>query len=336
VPPAGRLIKILLGIAISGALLVWLFWNVDVRAITARLADTHWGWLALSITLCLAALWARAARWYHLFPRSAHPTHLFNAVMIGYMGNNVLPLRAGEVLRVYVVTRRGQPFWTTITTLVVERALDGLAIGILLAFVFFLIPTPREVAWAAETFVGIVLAMLIVLAAITAAPLPCRILIHSLAYRWPAIERRLLAIFDTMSDGLQGMRRPSQLLPTAVWSLVIWVMIVLSVWTGFRAARLDLPVTAALCVIAFVGLGVSLPSSPGFIGVFQAATVLALSFFGVGKVDALSFSLLLHASQFVPVTVWGLLLLVVEHVSLTEATRAGRPAPAMTPPGEPG
>jgi uncharacterized protein (TIRG00374 family) len=323
VPSTGQLVKILLGIAISAALLVWLFWNVDLRAVAARLSDTQWGWLAVSIALNLGSLWARAARWRHLFPQGAHPSHLLNAVMIGYMGNNLLPLRAGEVLRVYVVTRRGQRFWTTVTTLVVERALDGLAVGIVLAFVFFLIPTPREVAWAAEIFVALVLAMLVVLVAITAAPLPCRILIHSLTYRWPGIERRLLVVFDTMSDGLQGMRRPSQLLPTAIWSVAIWVAIVASVWTCFQAARLDLPVTAALCVIAFIGLGVSLPSSPGFIGVIQAATVLALSFFGIGKADALGFSLLMHASQFVPVTLWGLLLLVVEHVSLTEATRTG-------------
>src|SRR5215468_4088644 len=112
------------------------------------LADTHWGWLAVSIACCLASLWARAVRWRYLFPRTVHPTHLFNAVMIGYMGNNLLPLRAGEVLRVYVVTRRGQPLWTTVTTLVVERALDGLAIGIVLAFVFLRVPTPREFAWA--------------------------------------------------------------------------------------------------------------------------------------------------------------------------------------------
>ncbi|HEX6774775.1 MAG TPA: lysylphosphatidylglycerol synthase transmembrane domain-containing protein [Methylomirabilota bacterium] len=333
-PSAGRLIKILLGIAISVALLVWLFWKVDVRAVFARLADTHWGWLAVSIVVALSSLWARAVRWRLLFPRHAHPTHLFNAVMIGYMGNNVLPLRAGEVLRVYVVTRRGQPFWTTVTTLVVERALDGVAIGAVLAFVFFLIPTPREIAWAAETFVGVVLLMVIVLVGIAAAPMPCRILIHSLCYRWPAIDRRLLAIFDSMSDGLQGMRRPAQLVPTAVWSVVIWMAIVFSVWACFRAARLDLPVSAALCVIAFIGLGVSLPSSPGFIGVFQAATVLALSIFGVDKVDALGFSLLLHASQFIPVTLWGLLLLVVEHVSLTDAARA-RETPGMTPPGDP-
>ena len=334
-PSSGRLIKILLGIAISAALLVWLFWNVDLRDVGARLADTRWGWLGVSIALNLSSLWARAVRWRYLFPQRAGPTHLFNAVMIGYMGNNLLPLRAGEVLRVYVVTRRGQRFWTTVTTLVVERALDGLAVGIVLAFVFFLIPTPREVAWASEVFVALVLAMLVVLIAIAAAPLACRILLHSLTYRWPAVEAHLLVIFDSMSDGLQGMRRPAQLLPTAVWSVAIWVLIVASVWTCFQAARLDLPLTAALCVIAFIGLGVSLPSSPGFIGVIQAATVLALSFFGIGKADALSFSLLLHASQFAPVTLWGLLLLVVEHVSLKEVARVGG-APGMASPGEPG
>ena len=58
--------------------------------------------------------------------------------------------------------------------------LDGLAVGIVLAFVFFQIPTPREVAWASEVFVGLILAMMVVLVAIAAAPLPCRILIRSL------------------------------------------------------------------------------------------------------------------------------------------------------------
>lgn len=334
-PPARRLIKILLGIAISVALVVWLFWKVDTRALATRLADTHWGWLVVSVAASLLGFWARAVRWRHLFPRGAHPTHLFNAVMIGYMGNNLLPLRAGELLRVYVVTRRGQPFWITVTTLVVERVLDGLAIGLILALVFFTVPAPPEIAWAAETFVAVVLAMMAVLVAITAAPLTCRTLLHTLTYRWPAIERRLLSIFDSMSDGLQGLRRPAQLVPTLLWSLVIWVAIVFAVWTCFKAARLELSVSAALCVLGFLGLGISLPSSPGFIGVFQAATVLALTLFGVDRVDALSFSLLLHASQFVPVTVWGLLLLVVEHVSLTDASRVGV-APGMSPPGQTG
>jgi uncharacterized membrane protein YbhN (UPF0104 family) len=81
---------------------------------------------------------------------------------------------------------------------------------------------------------------------------------------------------------------------------------------------------AAWAVLAFVGLGVSLPSSPGFVGVIQAATVLALALFSVPHTEALSFSLLLHASQFVPVTAAGLILLIVEQVSLAEVTQGLR------------
>jgi glycosyltransferase 2 family protein len=322
VPGAARLVKILIGIAISAALLVYLFWNVDLRAVIARLSDTHWGWLTLSMALNLASLWARAVRWRYLFPPRSHPKRLFNAVMIGYMGNNLLPLRAGEVLRVYVAARHGPRVWTTVATLVVERALDGLAVGLVLAFVFSVVPMPREMAWAAQVFGALVVCLLVALVVIAAFPLPCRIFIHSLSYRWPAVERRLVQAFDVMEEGLQGMRRLRQLVPMAVWSAVIWFVIVLSVWAGFRAAHLDLPLLAGFAVIAFVGLGVSLPSSPGFVGVVQAATVLALSLFDVPKADALSFSLLLHASQFVPVTLWGLALLVVEHVSLTAAARS--------------
>ena len=120
-----------------------------MRAITARLADTRWSFLALSVALNLFSLWCRAHRWGFLFPPGARPSHLFNAVMIGYMGDNLLPLRAGEVLRAYVVARRGENFWTTVTTMVVERVLDGLAVGLMLAAVFFLVPVPREFEWAA-------------------------------------------------------------------------------------------------------------------------------------------------------------------------------------------
>jgi hypothetical protein len=89
-----------------------------------------------------------------------------------------------------------------------------------------------------------------------------------------------------------------------------------------HAAHLDLPLVASWVVLAFLGLGVSLPSSPGFVGVVQAAIVLALALFAVPRAEALSFSLLFHASQFLPITAAGLVCLLLEHVSLTDAARA--------------
>lgn len=320
-PSRGRLLKIVLGLAVSAALIVYLFSHADLRAIGARLADTHWGFLAASVALSLGSLWARSRRWRYLFPPGANPSGLFNAVMIGYMANNLLPLRAGEVVRAYVVTRRGQRFWTTVTTMVVERVLDGLAIGLLLASLFLLIPVPRELEWAALVFLSLDLALIAFLGIFALAPTRCNRLARILTGGRPSLAARLERLLDTLDRGLAGVRAPRHVLPMLGWSCAIWIAQVASIWAGFHAARLDLPLVAAWTTLAFLGLGVSLPSSPGFVGVIQAAVVTALRLFSVPYDDALSFSLLFHVSQFVPVTVWGLVLLFVEHVSLAEAVR---------------
>jgi uncharacterized protein (TIRG00374 family) len=330
VPSRGRLLKIVLGLAVSAALLVYLFWHADLRAVGARLLDTHWGFLAASIALNLGSLWARTRRWSYLFPPGPPPASLFNAVMIGYMANNLLPLRAGEVVRAYVVIRRGQRFWTTVTTMVVERVLDGLAIGLILASLFLLIPIPRELEWAALAFLSVDLALIAFLGAFALAPARCKGLARVLTGGRPALAARADRLLDTFDAGLAGVRAPRHVAPLLGWSCLIWLALVASIWTGFQAARLDLPVVAAWTTLGFLGLGVSLPSSPGFVGVIQAAVVTALRLFGVPYDDALSFSLLFHASQFVPVTVWGLVLLFVEHVSLAEAVRTQGVPPEST------
>jgi len=330
VPSRGRLLKILLGLAVSSGLVVYLFSRADLSAIGARLADTHWGFLAASSALNLGSLWARSRRWGYLFPPGARPSGLFNAVMIGYMANNLLPLRAGEVVRAYVVTRRGQRFWTTVTTMVVERVLDGLAIGLLLASLFLLISIPRDLEWAALVFLSVDLVLLALLGVFALAPARCQRLVRILVSGRPALAARAERLLVTFDVGLAGLRAPRHVLPMIGWSCAIWGALVMSIWAGFRAARLDLPVAAAWTTLGFLGLGVSLPSSPGFVGVVQAAVVTALRLFDVPYDDALSFSLLLHVSQFVPITVWGLVLLFVEQVSLAEAVRARSVPPETT------
>lgn len=322
-----RLAKIVLGIAVSAALLVYLFWNVDLHEVAIRLASTNWWFLAVSVGLNLGSLWMRAWRWYYLFPPGSEPSHLFNALMIGYMGNNVLPLRAGEVVRAYVASRRGQRFWTVLATIVVERALDGLAIGLIVAALFLVIPIPAQLRWPAAVFLSVDLVAMALLAVIALAPGWCGGLIRALFHRWSWVERRAMDVLGTMSEGLRGVRAGHHFVPISLSTILIWGLFALSVWTGLRAAHLYLPLAASWTVLAFLGLGVSLPSSPGYVGVVQAATVLALALFSVARTEALSFSLLIHASQFVPVTLYGVILLLVEHVSLSEATRtAGAPA----------
>jgi glycosyltransferase 2 family protein len=326
-PSSRRLGKILLGLTVSVGLLVYCFWDVDFRVVVGRLRETLWTFLALSVALNFVSLWMRAVRWYYLFPPETNPSHLFRALLIGYMGNNLLPLRAGELVRVYVATRRGQRFGTTFATVVVERVLDGLAVGLIVAALLVVVSVPTNLRWSIIVFLVLDLAGLLVLVTIATMPGVCRVLIEMLFRRVAWVERRLIRLLDVMIEGLRGLRAARHIGPIVAYSVGIWLSLALSVWTALHAAHLDLPLVAAWTLLAFLGLGVSLPSSPGFVGVIQAATVLALTLFAVPRTEALSFSLLMHASQFFPITIVGLLYLLVEQVSLTDAAR-GAVAPS--------
>jgi uncharacterized membrane protein YbhN (UPF0104 family) len=165
------------------------------------------------------------------------------------------------------------------------------------------------------------LAAMAVLGVMAAAPARCRGLARRLVGGWPRAARFADRVLDTFDEGLQGVRARRHVLPLVCWSAAIWLVLALAVWTAFRAVHLALPLTAAWAVLAFLGLGVSLPSSPGFVGVVQAVTVLALDIFGVDRAQAVSFSVLLHAAQYFPVTAYGLVLLLFEQMSLTDITR---------------
>ena len=328
-PSRRRLLRIALGLLVSVGLLVYLFHDVDFGEMGRRLASTRWAFLAASVATYLVGLWSRARRWHYLYPPDAHPTHLLRAIVIGYMGNNLLPLRAGEVLRTYVMARHGQRLWTTVGTIVVERVLDGLAVGCILAYLLVAVALPRELWWAAVIFVAVDLALIGVLAVMAGAPAACRRIALALTQRIaPPLVRRVSDSLETFNEGLRGARSRAHLAPMLAWSIVGWVLWAVSAWMGLYATHLELPLAASWAVLGFVGLGVSLPSSPGFAGIVQAATVLALALFSVPRQEALSFSLLLHAAQFVPVTLWGLVLIVAEQVRFSDVARAGSGNPA--------
>jgi uncharacterized protein (TIRG00374 family) len=275
----------------------------------------------------------RGRRWWYLFPPGSNPPALTPAMMIGYMANNVLPLRAGEVVRVYVVARswkvphqsaaaRAHPFWTTLATLVVERVLDSLVVVLILAVLVLVIPVPRFLEVAALVVLAIDLVGIAVLIGLVVAPDGCARLIRRLAGRWPALQRRAINVFETFVHGLDGVRTPSHAVPLVAWTAVVWLTPALAAWTMLLAMDLRLPFIAAWAVLAFVGLGVSIPSAPGYVGVFHAAAVLAVGLFGVPQATGVGYALLFHASQMLPVTLLGWLYLLREQVSLGEAAHA--------------
>ena len=297
-------------------------WKVDLHELAEQLRHTHWGWMALAVACAPAGLWVRATRWRYLFPPHSDPPSLVPAIMIGYMGNNVLPLRAGEIVRVYVVARRwGHGFWTVLATLVVERVLDSLALVLIMATLVFVIPVPHALEWAAAVLLAIDIVGVAVLTAVAVAPARMRRLIERTMGRWPQLQRRVVGVFEMFVRGLEGIRTPSHLPPLLGWTVLVWLLPALSAWSCLRATNLHLPWVAGWAVLVFVGLGISIPSAPGYVGVFHYAATLATGIFGVPPAASVGFALLYHASQFVPITVVGWLYLVREEMTLGEATR---------------
>lgn len=310
---------------------MWLLRSVDFAELGRTLAGADWRWVSLSVAACLVGLFSRARRWYWLFPPGSNPPGVTAGVLIGYMANNVLPLRAGEVVRVFVVTRRwraagrADALWLVVATLVVERVLDSLAVVLILGALVLMIPVPVALQWAAAVLLAIDVVGIAALVGATTAPAATRRLVARLTGRWPRLEQFVTHVFDTALAGLDGIRARAHWLPLAGWTVVVWVAPALAAWTMLRAMHLDLPFVAGWGVIAFVGLGISVPSAPGYVGVFHAAAVLAVEAFGVPRAQALGYAILFHASQFVPITLVGWLALVREGVSLGEAAHGPRP-----------
>jgi uncharacterized protein (TIRG00374 family) len=317
-------------------LLAYLFWSVadDLAELGRQLRATRWGWAAVATVLAPLGLWARARRWRYLFPPRSAPPGLVPAVMIGYMANNVLPLRAGEVVRVYVVARRsraagadatGHAFWTALATLVVERVLDSLAVVLMLAVLVLVVPVPAFLQVGALAVLAVDLGGIAVLVALVAAPARCARLIERLSARWPRLGQRTLSAFETFVRGLEGIRAPAHTLPILVWTVIVWVIPASAASLMLAAMNLELPWVAGWVVLAFVGLSISIPSAPGYVGVFHAAAALAVGLFGVAQEAAVGYALVFHASQILPVIALGWVYLLREQVSLGEATHA-RPA----------
>jgi len=327
-----RRLRVVAGVGVSLALFAYLLRSVDLPELGRQLVLTQWWWVVPAAAVGPLGLWARAIRWRYLFPRNSEPPGLVAANMIGYMVNNLLPLRAGELVRVYVAARRlaarprasfGSSLWLAGATVVVERILDSLTLVLFLAVLVFIIPVPRAFEYAAALILAIDAIAAAALVSLAVAPGRSRRLLGRLCQRWPALQARTTAVLDTVLRGLEGVRTPAHVVPLLAWTVVVWLLPALGAWTLLRAVHLDLPLLAGWTVLTFVGFGISVPAAPGYIGVWHAAAVLALSMFGVSQAAALGYAILYHASQFVPITLVGWFFLVREHMTLGEVTRAG-------------
>lgn len=323
------------GVLVSGLLLAIIVWTIDVREAVRALAAADVRWVGPALVILGISLGVRAWRWrFIMAPVKLINTHrLFSAMMIGFMGNNLLPARAGEFMRAYVIGKTQRvSVSASLATVVVERLFDGLTLLAMLLVSVLVLRFPveserlthhiRTAGWLAFGFYLAVLAVCVLLR-LYQAPTRRGILavLSFLPQRWRAKTAQAL---DGFVQGLEVVRGGWHLVPILALSIAAWSIQAVAIWLVLLAFHLKLSLGASFFILAVQSFGVMIPSSPGFIGTFHAASILAMAAFGVGREVALSASIVMHLLFFIPVTVVGLIYLWVENLTLHEMTVASK------------
>jgi uncharacterized protein (TIRG00374 family) len=297
------------GILVSLLCLYLAVKGVDFHSLLAVLSHTHWVWLVPTFVILAGGMWARALRWrLVLLPEQGTRTsRLFNLVNISYLVNNIFPFRLGDVLRAYLCAELERlSVVRALSTVVIERVADTLAIVCLLLVLLPFVSLPAHIVRPAF---GIGLAALGAACLLIFLALRrewSRAVFDRLTKRWGFLNqaglRRLLA---SAADGVAALGSWRRAIGVLAWSFVIWLATALQFHLIMQAAELRLPFTAALTALCLTSLGMVVPSSPGYVGVFEYITVVALSLFAVGPESALGYALLLHAFSYVSLAILG-------------------------------
>jgi uncharacterized protein (TIRG00374 family) len=300
--------------------------NVDFAEVWSTLQSSDYWWLAPALAAMAAAVFVRAIRWRYLFVAERRPRlwPLSEALLVGHFFNTVLPARAGDLARVGAISMRaGTSKAEALATVVVERVFDVFALLLLL---FVALPWLPEVTWVrTAAIVAIVLgsgfAVCVAVLAIYGER-PVHVVLKPFARLRFLHADRLEQFALNLSDGLVGLRKAHLGGASFLLTLVSWLLFALSFWLVMLCFDFGLPFGAGLLVVIATGFSLALPAAPAGLGVFEAATVLALAAYDIPKSEALSYALVLHAFTIVPFLVAGAVLLNVHGVRYGRGVRA--------------
>ena len=234
---------------------------------------------------------------------------------MGFMANSILPARAGELVRAFVLSRETPvPFSATFASLVVDRVFDALTVILLMVLAMFDPRFPSNTLVAgrpASNYAGsgVVVLVLVALVLYAIVIFPGRLigLYEMFARRIaPRFEERGKTLLRSFADGLSVLRHPGRFAIVFFWAMSLWLTQSLAFWIMFQALGISAPFSAALFVNGLIMFAVALPSTPGYFGPFEAAAVAGLAVYGVDRSLAVAWALTFHVLTLVPITVIGL------------------------------
>ncbi len=305
------------GVAISAVLLYDALRGLRLSDVWESVQNAQYWWLIPGVAVYFIGVWARSWRWHYLLrPLKAIPVRkMFPIVTIGYMGNNIYPARAGELLRAYVLRKEESiPISASLATIIVERALDGI---VMLSFVFLNLPKLADLT-ADSGFAGSIQTLAILGAVVflgatavfvlMAVYTPqARSVLGKLNQRFvpEKYQQKLDDFFGRFLGGLASLRSPKDVLMVFVTSVVIWLLETLKYWFVMHAFPFTVSFFALMLMNGIVNLATTIPSAPGYIGTFDRPGIAVLQAYNVPKALAAGYTLVLHAALWLPITALG-------------------------------
>jgi uncharacterized protein (TIRG00374 family) len=318
------------GLVISAVLLWLALRGLQPAQIWTALQGANYWWLLPGVGVYFLGVWARSWRWHYLLrPLKAVPTKtMFPVVAIGYMGNNIYPARAGELLRAYVLRRKESiPISASLATIVVERAFDGV---VMLSFVFINLPrlagltaasgfagSIRDLAiWGAGLFFLAVVVFLLM----ASAPDRAERFVSWLCERFvpSRFQGAVMEASGRFIGGLASLRSPKDVLMILLTSVVIWLFETGKYWFVMHAFPFRVSFFALMLMNGVVNLATTIPSAPGYIGTFDAPGIAILEAFKVPANVAAGYTLVLHGALWFPITMLGGYFMARESLSWGE------------------
>lgn len=301
-----------LGILISIIFLFFSFRNVEFSLFLENLRELSIAYILLSMVCMLFGYFIRAIRWkYILINQNIKFSNLFSASMIGNMGNNIFPMRAGEIIRCYILGYQEKISKSRILASVMfERVLDGITV-----LVFFIISL--LFSNVGNIFIdGAVIALLVfgfvLLVMIISKNYQERFfkILSYIFYFFPdRVKVKLNNISSSFLTGLDIINSKRYFLISIIYSFIFWGSGILGIYFVLLSTNNTIPVDLPIILISALVIGVMIPSAPGFIGTYHYVVILILGLYGWEKASSASIGVILHGIQFIVPIIIGLYLL---------------------------
>ena len=304
-----RALKLIIGFAISAAGLWYAFREMNFNELIEYLSQTNLSYILLAMLIMVASVALRAYRWQLILKPiqifTLNP--LFGSIMIGNFGNGVLPLRLGELLRAYAISRSNMiTASVAFGTIIMEHILDLMAVIAMMIFFAFFSPLME---WNGKILIGLVVFMIGGLVFIIWLG-KSHSNFRDKFVHWKLFQtstgQKLLGNIQNVFIGLTSIVKTKHSVQLVFLTLMLWVLYYICIILVVFATGLKITWVAVGIVLIATTMAITVPSAPGYVGTYHAAAVYVLvNIFGIGLTESQAFAVLIHAIGFIPLVFIG-------------------------------